>query len=50
MTIAMEIDLPILIFSDLTKLAIQKPPYLMRDDYSNVFFLSKSIQTSFLWI
>ena len=30
----MEIDLPILIFSNPTKLAIQKPPSLMRDDYS----------------
>ena len=47
MTIAMEIDLPILIFPNLTKLAIQKPPSLMRDDYSNVFFSFKKHSNKF---
>ena len=45
MTIFMEIDLPILIFSNPEKLAIEKPPSLMRDDYS-VFFLPESILKS----
>ena len=47
MTIAMEIDLPILIFSNPTKLAIQSHQSLMRDDYSNVFFPFKKHSKKF---
>ena len=41
----MEIDLPILIFSNPTKLAIQS--HQMRDDYSNVFFPFKKYSKKF---
>ena len=50
MAIIMDIDLPILIFSNLTKLAIQKPPSLMRDNYSGFFSFQKAFKKFFMGI